>query len=134
MKGRVQTYVRNCLTCHRRKATHLQPVELLQSLPVTIHVWSDLSMDFITNLPKSQGEDVIVGVVDRFSKYVRFFTYSHPYSVISIARLFFHNIFKLHGLQESIVSDRDPTFMSTFLSKLFCLCGTKLSFSSDYHS
>lgn len=58
---------------------------------------------------------------------------SHPYTAVSVARLFFDCIFKLHGLPESIVSDRDVLFTSAFWTELFTLCGTKLSFSSAYH-
>ncbi|XP_077223447.1 uncharacterized protein LOC143857059 [Tasmannia lanceolata] len=63
-------------------------------------------MDFITGLPMSEGKDVIMVVVDRLTKYAHFVALTHPYTASTVARLFFDNIFKLHGLPSSIVSDR----------------------------
>jgi transposase InsO family protein len=72
-------------------------------------------------------------VVDRLSKYAHFIPISHPYTASKIAQVFLANIFKLHGLPNSIVTDRDPTFTSTFWKELFKLQGTTLKFSSAYH-
>lgn len=63
----------------------------------------------------SCGKNVILVVVDRFSKYYHLLATYHPYSTVSIARLFFDNIVKLQGLPMSMVSDRDITFTSAFL-------------------
>lgn len=59
--------------------------------------------------------------------------HSQPYKAPSVARLFFGNIFKLHGLPESIVCDTDVTFTSMFWKELFRLSGTQLCFTSAYH-
>lgn len=90
-------------------------------------------MDFVEGLPSSHGKNVIFVVVDRFSKYAHFLALSHPYTAVSVAKLFFDNIFKLHGLPKTIVSNRDVTFTSSFWKELFTLHGTKLCFSSSYH-
>jgi hypothetical protein len=66
-------------------------------------------MDFIEALPKSDDYSVILVVVDRLTKYAHFLPVKHPYTAISIAKLFLDNIVKLHGLPKSIVSDRDPS-------------------------
>lgn len=79
------------------------------------------------------GKTVISVVIHSFSKYGHFLAISHPYNAISIARSFFDNILKLHGLPENLISDRDVTFTSSFWKELFHLCGTKLYFSSAYH-
>jgi transposase InsO family protein len=76
---------------------------------------------------------VILVVVDRLSKYVHFISVAHPYSATKIAQIFIANIFKLHGMPSSIVSDRDPVFTSLFWKELFKLHGTELKFSSSYH-
>lgn len=81
----------------------------------------------------SRGKNVLLVIVDRFSKQAHFVPLSQPYTVVSVAYLFFDYIFKLHGLQETIVNDQDITFISTFWTKLFKLCGTKLAFSLTYH-
>lgn len=111
----------------------MQPAGLLQPLSIPKQIWSDISLDFVEGLPTSRGKNVILVVVDRFSNYCHLLSTAHPYSAVSIARLFFDNIFKLHGLPVSMVSDRDVTFTSAFWRELFCLSGTKLCFSSAYH-
>jgi hypothetical protein len=90
-------------------------------------------MDFIKGLPTSQGKSVLVVVVNCLSKYAHLLPLAHPYTIVSVAHLFFDNIFKLHGLRETIVSNRDITFTSLFWTELFRLSGTKLAFSYAYH-
>jgi hypothetical protein len=76
-------------------------------------------MDFVEGLPSSQGKTTIFVIVDRLSKYAHFVAISHSYTAVSIAQVFFENIFKLHGLPKSIVCDRDPAFTSRFWTELF---------------
>lgn len=90
-------------------------------------------MDFIEGLPTSHGFSVILVVVDRFSKYDHFLPLSHPYSASQVATIFLANVFKLHGMPKTIVSDRDPIFTSSFWQELFHLQGISLAFSSAYH-
>ena len=90
-------------------------------------------MDFVEGFPKVGGKSVILTIVDRFSKYAHFIALNHPYSAISVARVFFDNIVWLHGFPCSIVSDRDPMFTSNFWSELFRLAGVKLQLSSAFH-
>lgn len=109
------------------------PYGLLQPLPVPDQIWEDLSMDFIMGLPCSKGYDAIFVVVDRLSKYVHFILLKHPYSAKSLAVVFIKEVVHLHGLPKSIISDRDPIFVSLFWKELFKLCGTNLKMSSAYH-
>lgn len=57
----------------------------------------------------------------------------HPYTAVSVARLFLDHIYKLHGLPVAIVSDRDPVFTAKFWKELFSLAGVQLRMSSAYH-
>lgn len=72
-------------------------------------------------------------VVDRLTKYAHFIPMSHHYTAASVAQLFVKEIFKLHGMPEHIISDRDPVFLSLFWESFFKLQGTKLDKSSAYH-
>lgn len=76
---------------------------------------------------------MILVVVDRLSKYAHFTSLSHPYNAAKIGQLFIANVFKLHDMPTSIISDRDPTFTSTFWSELFRLQRTTLKLSTSYH-
>ncbi|XP_057432432.1 uncharacterized protein LOC130725200 [Lotus japonicus] len=133
MKNTIQDYVKSCDVCQRHKYLASSPAGLLQPLPIPAQIWEDLSLDFITGLPKSKGYEAIFVVVDRLSKYCHFFPLKHPYSAKSIADLFTREIVRLRGIPASIVSDRDPLFMSHFWKELFRLQGTHLKMSSAYH-
>jgi hypothetical protein len=90
-------------------------------------------MNFIEGLPLSQGQSVVLVVVDRLSKYSHFIALSHPYTAAKVAQLFIQHVFKPHGMLQSIVSDWNPTFTSQFWSELFRLQGTSLKLSTSYH-
>lgn len=90
-------------------------------------------MDFIEGLPLSEGCNVIMVVVDRFSKYAHFVPLRHPYTAPQVAKLFVDSIVKLHGVPSSIVSDRDLVFTSTFWHKLLKAMHTTLQYSTAYH-
>jgi hypothetical protein len=81
-------------------------------------------MDFITGLPKSGNKSVIMVPVDRLSKYAHFCTLQHPFTTSMVAQIFMDQVFKLHGMPHSIVSDHDPTFTSNFWQELFKIQGT----------
>jgi hypothetical protein len=129
----VQDFVRACVVCQHNKGNHLQPGGLLQPLEVPSTVWADVAMDFVEALPRVNGKSVILTMVDRFSKSAHFIALSHPYTTTSVARVFFAEIVRLHGIPSSIVSDRDPVFTSSFWRELFRLAGVMLQFTSAFH-
>lgn len=92
-------------------------------------------MDFIEGLPVSGSANAILVVVDKFSKFAHFIALKHPFTAQSVAQLFLDNVFRLHALPKSIISDRDKIFTSVFWAwqSLFKAAGTTLRLSSSYH-
>jgi hypothetical protein len=109
--------VAECDTYQRNKGETIKSPGTLQLLPIPPTIWMDISMDFIVGLPKSGNKFIIMVVVDRLSKYAHFCSLQHPFTTSIVAQIFPDNIFKLHGMSHSIVSDRDPTFNSNFFRK-----------------
>lgn len=133
MHKTVREYVAACDTCQRAKSASLSPAGLLQPLSIPHRVWEDLSMDFIDGLPCSDKHTTIMVVVDRLTKAAHLVPLSHPYTAKSVAAKFVEFVVKLHGIPKTIVSDRDPVFVSAFWKDLWRLSGTKLCMTSAYH-
>ena len=106
---------------------------LLQPLPVLDTTWQVISLDFIEGLPLSASFNCIMVVVDLLTKYSHFIPLKHPFTAVGVAQSFFSTIYRLHGLPQSLVSDRDRIFTSHFWSELFKLADVKLCHSSAYH-
>ena len=114
MHKSVQDYIKGCEVCQKIKVETLAPAGLLQPLPIPCQVWDDITLDFIEDLPVSQGKDTIMVVVNGLSKSAHFLTLSHSFTAKIVVEKFVEGIIKLHGMPRSIVSDRDPIFISNF--------------------
>jgi len=106
---------------------------LLQPIPPSSAPWEDLDLDFITDLPSSSGFNVILIVVDLFTKRAHFGTFPAHFTASKVAQHFLDMVCKLHGFPKSLISNRDPIFINHFLQHLFRLNGTKLQMSIAYH-
>lgn len=133
MKNDVAKRVSECDVCQRQKYSTLASGGLLQPLELPTTVWSEVTMDFIDGLPRSEGHTVIFVVVDRLSKYAHFIPLKHPYTAPIVASIFVKEVIRLHGIPESIVFNRDKVFLSNFWKELFCMLGTTLKRSTAYH-
>lgn len=130
----VRDYITTCPVCQRMKPTNQSPGGLLQPLPVPERRWDEVTMDLITQLPKTpRGFDAIVTFTDRLSKRVHFAPTTTEIDAPGLAGIFFDTIFRHHGLPLKIISDRDPRFTSSFWRSLFGLTGTKLGMSTAFH-
>lgn len=133
MKMMIKEFVAACQVCQQAKSERVKYPGLLQPLPVPKFAWQVITMNFIEGLQVSHSYNCIMVIVDKFSKYAHFLPLSHPFTAYKVAMLFMEHIFKLHGLPESIVSDRDKVFTSTLWKELFRLAGTTLQMSCAYH-
>jgi hypothetical protein len=133
MKHDIHNFVVECDVCQCNKGETVKSPGTLQPLLIPPTIWKDISMDFITGLPKLDNKSVIVVVVDRLSKYAHLCALQHPFTTSTVAQIFMDQVFKLHGMPHSIVSNHDPTFTSNFWQELFKIQGTKLHLSTTYH-
>jgi hypothetical protein len=102
-------------------------------LPTPSQHWEEFSMDFITGLPKSEGNISIMAVLDRLIKYAHFFSLSHPFKASIVVVTFMETIQNIHGVPNIIVSDRNPILNGNFWTELFSYLGTQLSYNSSFH-
>ena len=92
-----------------------------------------ISVDFITKLPLAQGYDSILVVVNRLTKIVHFIPTTEKTSAEGLARLFRDNVWKLHRLLESIISDQGPQFIVGLIKELNGMLGIKSKLSTVFH-
>lgn len=129
----VAEFIQACQVCQQAKVEHVKLPGLLQPLLVPSQAWATVSLDFIEGLPKFGGYEVILAVINKFTKYAHFVPLAHPYTALSVAQAYFTNNYKLHGLPEVIISDRDRMFTSKLWQELFKISDTQLLMSLAYH-
>ncbi|PKA64689.1 putative mitochondrial protein [Apostasia shenzhenica] len=129
----VKNIIRECDICQRNKYETTAPAGLLQPLPIPERIWTDVSLDFIEGLPKSHGKNAILVVVDHLSKYAHFLALTHPYTAALVAQIYLDNVYKLHGMPEKLICDRDAVFLSRFWMELLKLLKVSTNMSTAYH-
>ncbi|GJR45968.1 putative reverse transcriptase domain-containing protein, partial [Tanacetum coccineum] len=134
MKANIATYVSKCLTCAKVKAEHQRPSGLLVQPDIPQWKWDNITMDFVTKLPKSsQGYDTIWVIVDRLTKSAIFVPMRETDPMDKLARMYLKEVVTRHGIPLSIICDRDPRFASNFWRSLQNALGTSLDMSTAYH-
>jgi len=130
---KVKQYVEGCDACQRNKNCMEQPAGKLMPDSIPEKSWTHISADFITKLPLAQRYDSILVVVDRLTKMVHFISTTEKMSAEGLARLFRDNVWKLHGLPESIILDREPQFAAGLMRELNKMLGIKSKLSTAFH-
>uniref|UniRef100_A0A3P9LW77 Gypsy retrotransposon integrase-like protein 1 n=1 Tax=Oryzias latipes TaxID=8090 RepID=A0A3P9LW77_ORYLA len=133
MNQDVREYIAACAVCARSKSPNTPPAGFLHPLPTPHRPWSHLAVDFVTGLPPSQGNMVILTVVDRFSKAVHFIPLTQLPSTTETAKILVDKVFRHHGIPSDIVSDRGPQFISQVWRAFCSALGASVSLSSGYH-
>ncbi len=134
MGADVLDVVRSCDSCQRNKSRTGKVPGLLQPLQVPEEPWASVSMDFITQLPKTaSGHDAILAIVDRLTKMARFVPTTTDVGSKETAKLLLGEVFRLFCMPNEVVSDRDPRLTGKFFAELCRLLGVKQCLSTAYH-
>ena len=112
---------------NQKKASTLHPIPSLE------RAWQQVTTDVVTDLPESEGKTAPTVFMDHLTKMVHFFPCIKEITTIKYIRLFINQVFRLHGMLEVIISNRDPRFVSKFWEKMFSLFGTDLQFSTSFY-
>jgi len=129
----VKDYVSSCTSCGHAKVPKHRPYGLLKQLPIPARPWHSISMDFIEQLPSSDGFTSILVIVDRLSKQGIFIPTYDTISSPELAKLFVAHVFSKHGVPTHVTSDRGSEFVSHFFRSLGKALGMTLHFTSGYH-
>ena len=131
----VSEFVTRCMVCQKVKAEHQVPLGLLQPIKIPEWKWDRITMDFVVGLPViGRKHDSVWVVVDQLTKSAHFLPVRTDYSLDKLAELYIKEIVRLHRILVSIISDRDLRFTSRFWGKLQEALGTRLNFSTAFHS
>ena len=138
----VKRYVRGCAACHRAKPPNEKPYGLLQPLEIPRRHWQRINVDFITKLPLTVpgelpthgGNDTVITFIDALTKRAHWVAANEKgLTAERFATIFIKAYFRLHGLPDVIVSDRDPQFTGGFWQHLTKLWGIRTAMSTAFH-
>jgi len=129
----VGRYVKECDLCQKMKNRTEEVAGKLKLSEVPEKLWTHLMVDFITKLSVVAGKDAILVVYNRLFKMIHFVATTKGISAEGLARLFRDNVWKLHGLPESIVSDREPQFAVELMKELNRMLGIETKLSTAFY-
>jgi len=129
----VKQYVEGCDACQRNKNCTEQLAGKLMPNSIPDKAWSHISADFMTKLPLAQGYNSILVVVDCFTKMAHFVPTMEKTTAEGLARLFRDNVWRLHGLPKSIISDRGLQFAAGLMRELNGLLGILTKLLTAFH-
>ena len=133
MTQEVRQFVLDCPVCQTEKGSHLRPAGKLMPLEIPQRKWDHVVLDFVVGMPVQGEYDAICTVVDKATKMCHFIPCSERISAKQVAKLYWQNVGKLHGIPSVLISDRDVRFTSRFWKELWRLLGTNLRMGSGFH-
>ena len=133
MHNDIKEYIKSCEICCRSKDSRHKPYGFLNPLEIPDRPWTSISMDFVTDLPSSNGYTCILVVLDRFTKMGHFIPFSNVPSSEDTAKAFMTYIFKIHGLPNEILTDRGTQFTSKFWTAICKTLKITMKLSSPFH-
>jgi transposase InsO family protein len=134
MNDKIMTYVQSCSECRQNKAARHKAYWLLQPLELASVPWQSIAMDFITDLPLSEGCDKLRVIIDRYTKMAYFIPLKNKNKKAEdLATIFAREIWRLHGIPADIISDRDSRFMSKFLKSQIATRGIRPRMLTAFH-
>ena len=127
-------FVKGCPLCQRNKSGHRRYAGKLEQHSMPSQKWEQISMDFISGLPKTKsGNTMIMVVVCTLTKMVHFVPCPASCKAPDVARLYVQNIFRLHGWPKTIITDRDGRFIDQFWQSMCSQLGADMIMSTAHH-
>lgn len=111
MADSVKAVVQLCSVCAKTKGFNQQPAGKWMPLPTPNRPWSHVAIDFVMDLPVSQGYTITMVVVDRLSKGCGLVLFSSLLSALKVAKALFQHVFHCYSIPEEILPDRGPQFI-----------------------
>jgi len=133
MRNTIKEYVTNCDICQRTKVVRHAPYGLMKPNEAPDRPWKSISMDFITDLPQSEGNDAILIVIDQLTKMAHFLPGTKEIDARQFSELFMREIFRLHGLPKDIITDRGWIFTSDLWKETTKQSGIERRLSTAFH-
>ena len=131
--GWIKQFVSTCDICQKAKPQRHGQRGFLQSIPIPAQPFEVITMDFIMDLPESNGYNAILTIVDKLTKYAHFIPCKTSINKVETAQLFHDNIWIHYGLPRQVITDRDSRWTSTFWGHLTSLLGITRSLTTAYH-
>ena len=133
MSREIKAFVNTCDICQKIKPRRHGPVGLLQPIPIPTQPFEVVSMDFIPELPNSDGFDNILVIVDKLTKYAIIIPTTTHVTEEETARLFFKHVVSKFGIPRQVISDRDTRWRGDFWKEVCRLMGMRRSLTTSYH-
>ena len=134
MIGNIREFVESCPVCQTEKTHHTLSHGMLQSTAIPEKKWSEVLLDFITDLPMTKNKkDCILTIVDKATRMVHLIPCEKSIAAAETAKEYWDHVVKLHRVPMVLYSDRGTQFTSSFWKTLWGLIGTKLKYNTTYH-